>query len=478
METKGYLDSFSIIHALAYSFIGYQTAYIATKWNPIYWNAACLAVNSSSLEGDEEEEELNKKEKSADYAKIARAIGNIKKAGIAVSLVNINESDYGFKPDVARNRILYSLKALSNINEDIISKIKAGRPYLGIKDFMQRCPLTTKPMISLIKAGAFDEIDNDFDHDRKKIMAYYLMNNCDAKKKITLQNFKMLAEKNLIPKELEDEKRLFFLNAYLKKKKDKTYYKLDDEVLKCFNNHFVECNEYVEIINGEPFISQVNWDKYYKINMEPARVWTKEKQDEVLTLLNTALFQDAWTKYAEGNLSAWEMEALCFYHGKHELADVDKNKYGIVNFDDLSPETEVASYFQRKGNKIPIYKLYRIIGTVIAKNDARSSVMLLTTTGVVNVKFTREYFAMFKKQISAIGEDGKKHVIEKSWFKRGTKIMVTGYRREDQFVGKTYANTETHQLYKRTKVMDDGGLMLQHERMTSANCFDDDDYEE
>ena len=41
--------SFSIIHALAYSFIGFQTAYIATRWNPIYWDTACLVVNSGSL---------------------------------------------------------------------------------------------------------------------------------------------------------------------------------------------------------------------------------------------------------------------------------------------------------------------------------------------------------------------------------------------------------------------------------------------
>jgi DNA polymerase-3 subunit alpha len=47
--------SFSIIHALAYSFIGYQTAYIATEWDPIFWNTACLIVNSGSLEEDDVE---------------------------------------------------------------------------------------------------------------------------------------------------------------------------------------------------------------------------------------------------------------------------------------------------------------------------------------------------------------------------------------------------------------------------------------
>ena len=92
--------SFSVIHALAYSFIGAQTLYIATNWNPIYWNTACLIVNSGSLEDNTEEtivgiyeperediedgatfEDLPdrsgkiKRTSNTDYAKIAKAIG-------------------------------------------------------------------------------------------------------------------------------------------------------------------------------------------------------------------------------------------------------------------------------------------------------------------------------------------------------------------------------------------------------------------
>lgn len=36
------------------------------------------------------------------------------------------------------------MKALSGINKATIDLIKAGRPYVGIKDFMQRCPLNKK----------------------------------------------------------------------------------------------------------------------------------------------------------------------------------------------------------------------------------------------------------------------------------------------------------------------------------------------
>ena len=191
---------------------------------------------------------------------------------------------------------------------------------------------------------------------------------------------------------------------------------------------------------------------------------------------NFALFKEEWDKYASGSTSKWEMDALCFYHGDHELKNVSTAKYGIVDFFSLPSEPEIDYFFKKGGNKIPIYKLHRIIGTVIGKDDTKSTVTLLTTTGVTTVKFSREYYAMFKKQISQIGLDGKKHVVEKSWFTRGTMIMVTGFRRDDMFVGKTYAATEGHQLYKITNVID-GDIKLQHERFTPQGSLEEDEYE-
>jgi hypothetical protein len=42
--------------------------------------------------------------------------------------------------------------------------------------------------------------------------------------------------------------------------------------------------------------------------------------------------------------------------------------------------------------------------------------------------------------------------------------MITGFRRGDMFVGKTYADTPTHQLYKINDVTENGELVLQSER--------------
>ena len=474
--------SFSIIHALAYSFIGYQTAYLATKWNPIYWDTACLVVNSGSLEEDEEEEidifeeeSSKKKEKNADYSKIAKAIGDITSRGIDVSLVNINTSDYGFEPDIENNRILYGLKALSNINAETIEKIKGGRPYAGIKDFMNKCPLTKTAMLNLIKAGAFDEVETVL-QNRKEIMVYYISQICEPKKRLTLQNFNGLIQHNLVPKELELQVRVYNFTKYLKgKKKSGEYFVLDDISIQFLEKFFPNVLNDVETINGAMCIKQTVWEKVYQSQMDAAREWLKIEQNNILKVYNKMLFMEVWDKYAKGTPSAWEMESLCFYHGDHELKNVNANKYNLADFNEMQ-SNEIDYFINRKGNQIPIYKLYRIAGTVISKNDTRHTVSLLTTTGVVNVKFTKDYYAMFKRQISQIQPDGTKKVVEKSWFKRGTKLLITGYRRDDQFVGKTYTSSQTHQLYKITDVIGED-IKLQHERFSPSGAIEE-DYEE
>ena len=60
--------------------------------------------------------------------------------------------------------------------------------------------------------------------------------------------------------------------------------------------------------------------------------------------------------------------------------------------------------------------------------------------------------------------DGKKKVMEKSWFKRGNMLMIQGIRRDDNFVAKKYARTQGHQLYKINSIDDNGDIMLQGER--------------
>ena len=466
--------SFSIIHALAYSFIGFQTAYIATRWNPIYWNTACLVVNSGSLEeeSDFEEDEdgfvVEKKEKTTDYSKIAKALSDIINKGIKVSLVDINKSDYSFEPDVDNNEILFGMKALSNVGGPIIEQIKAGRPYAGIADFMAKCPLNKSAMISLIKGGAFDKVDEKYAiaagvETRIWTMTYYLSKVCDAKKRLTLQNFNGLLQHDLIPEELDFQKRTFNFNKYLKASQKVGKYYVFNQPCEEFYNKYFDIDQ-LEVINGYTCILQTRWDKMYQDTMGVARDYLQEHQEEMLKKFNTMLFKECWDKYAQGNISAWEMEALCFYYHEHELAHVNNLKYGLIDFFELPSNPEVDTMFKRNGKEIPIFKTYKIVGTVINKNDNKNSITLLTTNGVVPIKFTKEYFAMFNRQLSELGEDGVKHVVEKGWFTRGTKVLVTGFRRDDTFVSKTYTKTSTHQLYKIEEVYNNGDIKLTHER--------------
>ena len=351
------------------------------------------------------------------------------------------------------------MKALNGVGSPIIEQIKANRPYVSFKDFLNRCPLNKTAMISLIKAGAFDNLEQDTRgiEPRIFIMAYYLSLTSEPKKRLNLQNFNGLINLGLIPEELSFQKRVFNFNKYLKEHKwkdnDINYYFMPHEYAINFYLNNFDSESIDRVVNGIPIIEQKKWEKIYQGVMDAARDWLKENQEQILEEVNQKLFQAEWDKYAKGNISSWEMSSLCFYYHEHELKNINNKKYGIVDFNQLSSVPRVDYFFKRNGVQIPIYKLYRIAGTVIGKNDTRHSVVLLTTSGVVTVKLTRDYYAMFNRQISEVNENGEKKVKEKGWFTRGTKLLVTGYRRDDTFVAKKYKSTGGHQLYKITDVV-------------------------
>ena len=447
--------SFSVIHALAYSFIGVQTLFVATNWNPIYWNTACLIVNSGATDPENGGQ--------TDYSKIAKAMGEIINAGINLSLININESGYGFRPDAKNNRILYGMKAMLNVGDDVIEATIANRPYVSVKDYYYKVKPGKQAMISLIKGGAFDDMI-----DRKMCMAWYIWETCDKKKRITLQNMSGLIKYNLLPETTErevDARRVYEFNRYLKAicsiKSDDEYYHLDVRAV-----DFLDEMDYSDlIIGGEDYLlSKKAWDKIYQKWMDVFREWMTHDKDEILQTLNDKIFKEDWEKYAKGNLSSWEMEALCFYYHEHELAHIDNKRYGFVDFNSLPEDPVVEKTFTRGGKDINIFKLSKICGTCIAKNKVKSTVSILTTSGVVNVKFRKEYFSLFDKQISERGEDGVKHVVEKSWFNRGNMIVVMGIRSGDDFISKKYASSGGHQLYKIDAINEDGSLVLRNER--------------
>ena len=283
--------SFSVIHALAYSFIGVQTLYIATRWNPIYWNTACLIVNSGATDPDNGGQ--------TDYSKIAKAMGEIINAGINLSLVDINSSGYGFKPDAKHNRILYGMKAMLNVGDDIIEATIANRPYVSVRDYLNRVKPGRQAMISLIKGGAFDEM-----MDRKTCMAWYIWETCDKKKRITLQNMSGLIKYNMLPEDNENEvdaRRVFEFNRYLKAickmKNDAEYYHLDDRAVDFLNE--MGYDALIECTGTDYRLNMKKWDKEYQTWMDIFRNWIAENKDDILQGLNEKIiFQTLLTTHS------------------------------------------------------------------------------------------------------------------------------------------------------------------------------------
>ena len=447
--------AFSLNHSLPYSFVGIQSIYFVMNFNPIYWNTACLIVNSGATD-----EEAGG---STDYGKIAKAIGDIQAAGIQVSLADINKSEFGFAPDVENNRILFGLKGMLNVGDEVVASIIANRPYKSPREFLNKVKPGKQAMISLIKGGAFDDLE-----DRNFTMTWYIWETCDKKKRLTLQNMNSLMKYDLIPntEELVLAKRVYEFNRYLKSiciSVDKKEYNLDERAL----NFIMELGEehLLTVVMSNYTLNAKEWDKkVYQKHMDVIRAYLNEHKDELLNSLNFKIFKEDWDKYAKGNISAWEMEVLCFYYHKHELAHVNQDKYGFVDYNLLPEEPIVEKTFQKGNKEIRMFKLDRVCGTCIAKNKTKSTVTILTTTGVVTVKFGKEYFSMFDKQISERQADGTKKSMEKSWFNRGNMIVVTGMRNGDNFVSKKYASTGGHQLYRIQEILPNGDLILQDQR--------------
>lgn len=415
---------------------------------------SCADENEEENVSEEEEKKI--KNSSTDYGRIAAAIGKMKAKGLQFALPDINKSDLTFTPVVENNQILYGIRGITRIGNNIIKEIFTNRPYSSIEDFMKKVKVNKTQMVSLIKSGAFDSLYNN---DRLKIMKEYLSLVSDKKKRITLQNMNMLIEKEMIPEELDFERRLYNFNKYMKTLKKEDSYELDTRAFNFFTSNYSQdllTNVVVDGDSAAARIKQTTWDNIYKKGMDPVRDWMKANQQEILDDLNSHLYKETADKYADGSISHWEMESLNFYYHDHELADLNNKTYGIVDFFSLSEEPKIERTFTTKeGSEITMFEINRIAGTVIDKDKNKSTITLLTTTGVVTVKVWKNQFAKWDKQISARGADGKKHVIERSFFQRGNKLIITGIRRGDNFIPKKYKSTE-YPLFTKIEEMENG----------------------
>ena len=138
----------------------------------------------------------------------------------------------------------------------------------------------------------------------------------------------------------------------------------------------------------------------------------------------------------------------------------------LVSFAKLSEQPEIDEILFIKGKQVPLFKINRIAGTVLDKNKKKKTVTLLTNEGVVLVKIFGDVYNYYDKQLSQKDNTtGKKKVIEKSWFARGNKVIVSGIRREDSFLAKKYSRTPWHLVELITSIDDNGEIKTREERM-------------
>lgn len=402
----------------------------------------------------EKEDKKKEKSKTVDYGKVAAAIGRFSNYGISVAPPDINGSSYTFTPVVESNEILYGLRGITRLSTSTIKDIMDRRPFKSMEDFLDKVKVNKIQMANLIKCGAFDELVK---LPREEIMAKYISLIADQKQRITLQNMQMLINYNLIPEEMIFCKKVFLFNKFLKQQKGVQYYELNNAAI-----DFVASNFSADYLMNGNSISVDIWDMLYKNAMNPMREYIKAHKDELLEKLNNALYKEMFDKYATGSVSHWEMEAVSFYSHPHELAE---SQYLYDDFFKLSEEPEVDYTFTGKdGNEVRVYKLRRIIGTVIDKSKMKNTVTLLTPTGVVNVKIYKNQYAGYDKQLSERGIDGKKHIVERSWFARGSLLMIQGIRRGSDFIPKKRKDSFYPVISKITAIHEDGTLEFQTER--------------
>ena len=510
MTSRGY--GFNLSHTLAYSIVALQEMNLAYHFPIVYWNCANLISDSGGAQSfedqeeifefdsnnddnnidncyteefeefnledddnedddDEEEEELEKtvdkkkkKQKTTDYGRIATAIGKMRMAGIEVAPPNINKSTFTFSVDQNEKTILYGMSGISGIGEDIVKEILAQRPYTEWQDFIAKVKVKKPQMINLIKCGAFDEIEPN----RVKLMKEYIASISDTKQRITLQNMAMLINFGLIPEEFDFVKRVYNFNKYLKRQKKVQQFQLDNIAFAFYEKNF-DLDLLTPADSESGFaIDSLKWDKIYQKYMDQIRPWIKQNSAKLLEQVNERLMSDMWNKYCLGSLSKWEMDSISCYQHQHELANVDFSNYNISNFYDLNENPTIDRVLQIKGKEIPIFKIYRIAGTVLDRDKQKKTITLLTTEGVVTVKIFGEVFSYYDKQISEKGADGHKHIIRKSDFSRGNKLIITGIRRDESFHGKKYKSTPYHLVDLIQEVKEDGTLIINNRREEEA----------
>ena len=462
--------SFSILHTMAYSTITLQQMNLVKNFQSIYWKTACLSVNAGAINEEDyynlvnqgiielTEEDDKRSSKKIQYGKVAKAIAAMR-GTIEVNQPNINKSRMGFTPNAEENEILYGLKGITRLGDNVIQSIISNRPYTSVEQFAAKMHdskgkklISKDRIVNLIKAGAFDKIEGK---PREEILYNFIKTIADKKMGLNLQNFLMLMKKDLVPESLSEEQKCYNFTRYVRKSRYKDHYILDDISKDYILERFPP--EKIKTITGPDgdkveVIGESWWDTIYNLFMNKVREWIKANHDTLLEALNEELLAEEMEKYAKGTILDWELESLNFFYSGHPLDGVEF-PIEISKYDDIV-EGETVGHFLINGKTIPKMKLHTIVGTVIDKDKQKSLVTIATKETVVDVKLYKQQFAKYAHKTNLSPEDENYNPNEVDFFEKGNHLTITGVRRGDMFVPKVYKRTGIHEML--LTVIEDG----------------------
>ncbi len=187
---------FNKSHAAAYALIAYQTAWIKTNYIHEFFVSMMTIENNNT-------------------DKLFLFVEDAKKLGLRILQPCINKSSYEFiieEISSGKFGIRYSLSSIKNVGTDAIKKIvkirdKDGK-FKNIDDFLNRIPygfVTKKSLESLIKSGAFDEIETNRNKIFKSIdLMLNYMHSIDKEKNANQSNLFNDNEANNLLIKLQD----------------------------------------------------------------------------------------------------------------------------------------------------------------------------------------------------------------------------------------------------------------------------------
>ena len=155
---------FNKAHAITYSFISYQTAYLKAHY-PLEFLTANLTFESNSTSLDAEDN-------------VIRAKNEIRRLKINIIPPDINKSDFTYKI-IDDNKIMTGLDSLKYLGKDAVPEILAKRPFVSFEDFLSRVD-GRKVRAPAVQALAASGCLDSFGMSRKQMFLYA----SDYKKKL------------------------------------------------------------------------------------------------------------------------------------------------------------------------------------------------------------------------------------------------------------------------------------------------------